>query len=279
MIDARKYNDILNLSSSNFEEEVKNLDSLLDKYPYFQSARVLQLKLYKQLNDPRYNQALKKAAAHTTDRDVLFNFISSENFNKKKEELLNEAIEPIHDEIEDTEENNIEEVVLTEELESNIEVDLEKETPEEILEIKKPLSFNKDDKYSFSEWLKLTQKKKIQRDFIPEEEENSDESEISSDEKANNTEKVITLVDEFLKNRPRPSRRTSISEERELELEAFETEAPQSLMTETLARVYLQQKNYNKAIQAYKILILKNPEKSGYFADKIRAIEKILNKN
>ena len=50
-----------------------------------------------------------------------------------------------------------------------------------------------------------------------------------------------------------------------------------SLMTETLARVYLQQKNYKKAIQAYKILILKNPEKSGFFADQIRAVEKLIN--
>ena len=49
------------------------------------------------------------------------------------------------------------------------------------------------------------------------------------------------------------------------------------LMTETLAKVYLQQKNYKKAIQAYKILILKNPEKSGFFADQIRAVEKLIN--
>ena len=34
-----------------------------------------------------------------------------------------------------------------------------------------------------------------------------------------------------------------------------------SLMTETLARVYLEQKKYQKAIQAYDILILKYPEK------------------
>jgi hypothetical protein len=33
-----------------------------------------------------------------------------------------------------------------------------------------------------------------------------------------------------------------------------------SLMTETLAKVYLEQKKY-KAIQAYEILILKYPEK------------------
>ena len=50
-------------------------------------------------------------------------------------------------------------------------------------------------------------------------------------------------------------------------------------MTETLAMVYLQQKNYKKAIQAYKILSLKNPEKSGFFADQIRAIKKIMAQN
>jgi hypothetical protein len=46
-------------------------------------------------------------------------------------------------------------------------------------------------------------------------------------------------------------------------------------MTETLARVYLAQKKYKKAMQAYKILILKNPEKSSFFADQIRAIKKL----
>ena len=50
-------------------------------------------------------------------------------------------------------------------------------------------------------------------------------------------------------------------------------------MTESLAKVYLQQKNYKKAIQAYKILSLKNPEKSGFFADQIRAIKKIMAQN
>ena len=40
---------------------------------------------------------------------------------------------------------------------------------------------------------------------------------------------------------------------------------------------YIEQKNYKKAIQAYKILILKSPEKSGFFADQIRAVEKLIN--
>jgi hypothetical protein len=51
------------------------------------------------------------------------------------------------------------------------------------------------------------------------------------------------------------------------------------LMTETLARVYLEQKKYSKAIQAYEILILKYPEKSSFFADRILDIKNIQQKN
>jgi hypothetical protein len=49
-------------------------------------------------------------------------------------------------------------------------------------------------------------------------------------------------------------------------------------MTETLARVYIEQKKYNNAIKAYRILSLKYPEKSGFFANRIKAI-KILQRN
>ncbi|MEL6917219.1 MAG: hypothetical protein AAFO99_05755, partial [Bacteroidota bacterium] len=51
------------------------------------------------------------------------------------------------------------------------------------------------------------------------------------------------------------------------------------LMTETLAKVYLEQKKYKKAVQAYKILSLKYPEKSGFFADRIKSVEKIQQEN
>ena len=46
-------------------------------------------------------------------------------------------------------------------------------------------------------------------------------------------------------------------------------------MTETLAKVYLEQKKYENAIKAYRILILKYPEKSGFFADRIKAIKNL----
>jgi len=48
-------------------------------------------------------------------------------------------------------------------------------------------------------------------------------------------------------------------------------------VTETLAKVYIRQKHYKKAIQAYEILMLKYPEKSSFFASQISEIKKLDN--
>ena len=54
-------------------------------------------------------------------------------------------------------------------------------------------------------------------------------------------------------------------------------EDQEELITETLARIYADQMLYSKAIAAYKILILKNPEKRRYFASQIEILEKKIN--
>ena len=53
----------------------------------------------------------------------------------------------------------------------------------------------------------------------------------------------------------------------------------EGFMTETLARIYLEQKNYDKAIKSYKILSLKYPEKSSFFADQIKAVKQLQENN
>ena len=92
------------------------------------------------------------------------------------------------------------------------------------------------------------------------------------------------LIDNFLKNKPGRIRRnsdgegTSVSENRIDIAEKSDTENDE-LITETLAAIYLQQKNYEKALSAYKKLSLKYPEKSIYFATQIEEIEKLKNTN
>ena len=273
------------------------LDLIIKKYPYFQSARALQLKGLKNQESFLYNDALKLTAAHTTDRDILFEYITSEKF------IQNEISQTIlqHDasvgEIKVVAEDVSEQISL--EIDRQLKAEMQKaedilnpelfqrkvasvsnlvenkeEKPEDILQPDKPLEFTKNDTHSFSEWLKLTKAKPIERS----EETSKEESEksIKEDEK----ERKFELIDKFIQKNPKiiPSEiENKPQKEEKNNLAKPYTQAADSLMTETLAKVYLQQKNYKKAIQAYKILILKNPEKSGFFADQIRAIEKLIN--
>ena len=63
-------------------------------------------------------------------------------------------------------------------------------------------------------------------------------------------------------------------------METFYESAWESLPTDsltlTLVKIYLKQKKYHRALEILKTLALNNPEKSVYFADQIRFLEKLL---
>jgi hypothetical protein len=66
------------------------------------------------------------------------------------------------------------------------------------------------------------------------------------------------------------------------ENEAEEEEAPaeilddESYFTETLAKIYVKQQRYSKALEIIRRLNLKYPKKNAYFADQIRFLEKLI---
>ena len=83
------------------------------------------------------------------------------------------------------------------------------------------------------------------------------------------------LINQFIEKNPKI---ISVKKDKETTISIPKNKTDKSLMTATLAKVYLEQKKFPQAIKAYEILSLKYPEKSGFFADQIKRI-KILQKN
>ena len=57
---------------------------------------------------------------------------------------------------------------------------------------------------------------------------------------------------------------------------ASDGDLDESYFTETLAKIYMNQHRYEKALEIIKKLSLKYPKKSAYFADQIRDLEQMI---
>jgi hypothetical protein len=209
-----------------------DLKVIVEEFPYFQAARALYLKELKSQDSFKYNNELKITAAYTTDRTILFNYITSFNADTKHKNIL--------------EENTVLSIA-TNEVKAQ-------------LEIGKPLAFSSTENHSFNQWLQLSPKKVIIRN-----------EEKPVQQKA----KKEDLIDKFIQNSPKIA---PLEKGIKFTVPVSKNKYDAALMTETLAKVYLEQKKYENAMQAYKILSLKYPEKSGFFADQIKRIQ-ILQKN
>jgi hypothetical protein len=295
------------------QSQTEDLKTVMEAFPYFQSARALYLKGLKNTESFKYNQALKTTAAYTTDRSILFDFITSENFQQNEiSQYIKQNtshvldLEVASEDISASKKVSID-AMLKQHLENtkktldpelfqpkikikevaNFDLDtsekpLEKtelskqksQSAEQVLNLGKPLDFDKEETHSFNEWLSLTCFKPIDR----EEKKTKNTSEESKEkENKESTEltkaKKFALIERFIAKNPKlEAKRTSASKHNIAKAQMIH---PEALMTETLARIYVEQKNYTKAIQSYKILILKYPEKSGFFADQIKAIKQL----
>jgi len=258
------------------EQQTLELERILVEFPYFQSAAAVRLKgLYNQ-NSFRYNLELKKLASQTTDRTVLFDFITSESFGTKNKDL--HEIEVIDTEIVPAQwistEEKLQQSILTsiKSSQANTEdvVKAELKDKEENLGIGKPLEFSDSDKLSFTQWLQITKATPIKRV------QNNDQNQEDQVQFSNEKLKKLEIIDKFIEANPKiiPSKDAPINPI--LDIKPLDSS---TLMTETLAKVYLEQKKYQKAIEAYEILILKYPEKSVFFADRIENIKKLQQNN
>ncbi len=261
--------------------QVYELENIINEYPYFQAVRAVYLKILYAQESYRYNKELKITAAHIGNRTLLFDFITSQSFKEKKDFLKNEDLPKAYaDEVIPSEFTTYvgEDVFEKKEFypvettgQKKLSVEQLKE--EQTLHKGKPIDFEKSDQLSFAKWLEITRFKPIDRrtanittNDLPFVEKNIFEE---GDVRA----KKFDLIDKFLESNPK------IEVKKDYESDAIniaeKKDIGRQFMTETLARVYLEQEKYTEAIQAYQILMLKNPAKSVFFAEQIAMIRKL----
>lgn len=233
---------------------VHELHELLEKYPYFQAARLLYLKALYLLRDPAFGDELCRTALYVSDRRTLFQLIEGDYYTLRP--VVRKAVTS-----KDAEEKPVDRTqFLIDAFLNGIPVEPEQE--DETLVDDGGLSAD----YA-SYVLRL---------------EDLDEYAGPDDEMPDNVRpmKGQQLIDNFIQ---KSGEKIDNSEDRQWTPEDWENhdilpkvEEDDGYFTETLAKIYIKQHRYAKALEIIRRLSLKYPKKNAYFADQIRSLEKLV---
>jgi hypothetical protein len=86
----------------------------------------------------------------------------------------------------------------------------------------------------------------------------------------------FSLIDKFISENPSISVKADSSNTSSEDYFNYEIEGDDNFITETLANIYIKQGLLEKAILSFEKLSLKNPQKSIYFASRIKEVEKLI---
>lgn len=234
------------------DESLLQLKRVAQKYPYFQTAKLLLLKNMKDIDHPEFMSELKNVAVGCSDRKKLFYYLNDDRFARFFPKIKTGSAS----------ENDRTELLLHSFLDS-----IEENNADE-LSHSKTVNQLEGDSIISTDYLAYLEK------VEPEENQLLDAQETKP-------MKHQQLLDRFLEKSSGNEVLFS-SKNREKEEDSESSQDVDSLLdddtflTETLAQVYIKQKKYEQALTIIKRLSLNFPKKSIYFADQIRFLEYLI---
>lgn len=227
------------------------LRSLLALYPYFQTARLLMLQNLYLLHDTSFDEELRRASIYITDRKMIFQLVEAAHY-----QLRNASMKPAA-ETSAADENRTIDLIDT-------FLDAIPQDEEADQDGKQRRPTPADAAVDYVAYLLATE---TTEDSTPE-----DSPQL----------KGQSLIDHFLQEEQGRIQLSDLpQEETEERVNASEQgeSVEEEYFTETLARIYIRQGRYQKALDIIGRLSGQHPEKNIYFEDQMRFLEKLIINN
>lgn len=259
------------------ETTLASLSEVVKEYPYFDAGWMLLMKNLHNTGSVRFDNELRRASVNVHNRAQLKCLINLKQ--KAKEEAV---LSPVEEKVLPKTEEVVSQVKQPEpsiKPASDYFSDVPDELPDTVYggeerfdyDIEQTHVYTLEDipddaesvkECTFSEWLGHVNSRPI-----------------SSADVSNNKKRNIDLIEAFLGNleseRINGAGKQIDSSEANRRIEES-TRENEGTFTETLADIYIKQKQYAKAINIFRKLCLKNPEKSAYFATRIEELQKLI---
>lgn len=229
------------------------LRELVAKYPYFQAARLLFLQNLFLLHDPSFGEELRRAALYVPDRSVLFRLVEGDNHKPQPVRKAQPGVAPQA---------------------AAADMDRTQSLIDDFLRVSAPADEERPQRK-----LTLADATTDYAAFLLQMEDADTPGETDESD-----QRRQGLIDDFIENKPErivlqaePEYKPDITES----ADGQEETADEDYLTETLAKIYIKQGRYEKALEIIRKLNLIYPKKNSYFADQIRFLQKLIinNKN
>mgnify|MGYP003658292103 CR=1 FL=1 len=249
------------------------LREVIKRYPYFEMAQMLLAKNLKVENHIDQLNQLQLAAIMAPDRKLFHDYLNDKRKSELKVAQVVEEVQPEKAPIETASESELVEIeheslydLIPEPIVYQLETAELPELP--IKEVAQDEETLEPEELSFNEWLEYTESGKTDLE--------TPEPERPKKSKSQPSRSNIELVDHFLsQQKERPKKRAEFFNSQKAGAKSLEEDF--TVVSETLAKIYVQQEKYELASQAYEALGLKYPEKSVYFAARLKEINEKLN--